>query len=72
MTENYEKLVRNIREKGIEVYLAPKENEGSIKLTQTAVRFMIERNLERLGKESHRVENFAQVSEKLKDVIDHS
>jgi len=72
MSSNYEKLVKNIREKGIKVFLAPKENLKSGELTQTAVRFMIERNLKRLETETRDAKNFAEVLKQAGEVIDHA
>jgi len=66
---NYEKLVENIRKKGIKVYLAPKGD--TVKLTQASIRFIIERNLTRLGKESLDADSFFDVSAQLENVIDH-
>ena len=65
---NIEKLIKNIREKGVKVYIV--QNDKSNNLTQLDVRIMIENNLNRIKKESKQANNFAEILEQLKDVIE--
>ena len=65
---NIEKLIKNIREKGVKVYIV--QNDESNNLTQLDVRIMIENNLNRIKKESKQANNFAEILEQLKDVIE--
>ena len=65
---NIEKLIKNIREKGVKVYIV--QNDESNNLTQLDVRIMIENNLKKIKKESKQANNFAEILEQLKDVIE--
>lgn len=65
---NIEKLIKNIRENGVKVYIVP--NNESNNLTQLDVRIMIENNLDNIKKESKQANNFAEILEQLKDVIE--
>lgn len=65
---NIEKLIKNIRENGVKVYIV--SNNKSNNLTQLDVRIMIENNLDNIKKESKQANNFAEILEQLKDVIE--
>lgn len=64
---NIEKLIKNIRENGVKVYIVP--NHESNNLTQLDIRIMIENNLNNIKKSKH-ANNFAEILEQLKDVIE--
>ena len=63
-----EKLVKNIRENGVKVYIVP--NKNSENLTQLDIRIMIEKNLDRMKNKSISCKNFAEIVESLKDIIE--
>ena len=65
---NIEKLIKNIRENGVKVYIVP--NNESNNLTQLDIRIMIENNLDNIKKESKQANNFAEILEQLRDVIE--
>jgi predicted HAD superfamily phosphohydrolase YqeG len=63
-----EKLVKNIRENGVKVFIVP--NKNSENLTQLDIRIMIEKNLDRMKNKSIQCKNFAEIVESLKDIIE--
>lgn len=65
---NIEKLIKNIRENGVKVYIV--SNNVSNNLTQLDIRIMIENNLNKIKKESKQANNFAEILEQLKDIIE--
>ena len=65
---NIEKLIKNIRENGVKVYIV--SNNESNNLTQLDIRIMIENNLNKIKKESKQANNFAEIIESLKDIIE--
>lgn len=65
---NIEKLIKNIRENGVKVYIVP--NNEFNNLTQLDIRIMIENNLDNIKKESKQANNFAEILEQLKDIIE--
>lgn len=65
---NIEKLVKNIRENGVKVFIVPNENGEN--LTQLDIRIMIEKNLNEIKNKSIQCQNFAEIIESLKDIIE--
>lgn len=65
---NIEKLIKNIRENGVKVYIVPSDKSNN--LTQLDFRIMIENNLDNIKKESKKANNFAEILEQLKDIIE--
>ena len=65
---NIGKLIKNIRENGVKVYIV--QNDESNNLTQLDIRIMIENNLNKIKNESKQANNFAEILEQLKDVIE--
>ena len=63
-----EKLVKNIRENGVKVFIVA--NKNSENLTQLDFRIMIENNLDRMKNKSIPCQNFAEIVESLKDIIE--
>ena len=63
-----EKLVKNIRENGVKVFIVA--NNNSENLTQLNFRIMIENNLDRIKNKSIQCQNFAEIVESLKDIIE--
>jgi predicted HAD superfamily phosphohydrolase YqeG len=63
-----EKLVKNIRENGVKVFIVA--NKNSENLTQLDFRIMIENNLDRMKNKSIQCQNFAEIVESLKDIIE--
>jgi hypothetical protein len=63
-----EKLVKNIRENGVKVFMVA--NKNSEILTQLDIRIMIEKNLDRMKNKSIQCQNFAEIVESLKDIIE--
>ena len=66
---NLDKLIHNIRENGIKIFIAP--NENSENLTQLDIRIMIEKNLDKIKNKSIQCQNFAEILEQLKDVVEY-
>ena len=58
---NYDKLVDSIRNKGIKVFLAPPEKGEGNHLTQTSIRYMVERNLDKIKNDAIAVNNFGEI-----------
>lgn len=54
---NLDKLIHNIHENGIKIFIAP--NENSENLTQLDIRIMIEKNLDKIKNKSIQCQNFA-------------
>lgn len=65
---NIEKLVKNIRKNGVKVFIVPNENGEN--LTQLDIRIMIEKNLNEIKNKSIQCQNFAEIIESLKDIIE--
>ena len=63
-----EKLVKNIRENGVKVFIVA--NKNSENLTQLDIRIMIEKNLDKIKNKSIQCQNFAEIVESLKDIIE--
>ena len=65
---NFEKLIKNIKENGIKIFIVSNKNNET--LTQLDIRIMIEKNLNNLKNNSIQCQNFAEILEQLKNVIE--